>query len=578
MTEKLVFNTSSVVSLDYFSVFSEYFISTSAIYILIICSLITYNTYNLIVQKALSNCIALILLMSCYLLLNDDCLTLNFLNFHNSIISDQLSFFTKFIICLFSAIYFFFIAGTLKEQNLVSFEYLVVVLLAVLGLITLCSSQDLLTAYLSIELISLSSYILASFKKTSSYSIEAGLKYFVTGAISSALFLLGSSFIYFFSGSLNIQDLQDLFADSLFSPNSSEIWQYYNIYENPINQEGASLEYHIQLFEILQQLNLPYLIEEMCQQYNFMLSYDVEASIVAHFNFLEYGLTLILFSLFIKLALAPFHLWSLDVYEGSPTPSSFFFAALAKLSIFVFLLRFCYIAFPELNHCWQFYSVCVGVLSVFVGSFGGLKQKKIKTLLAYSSTSHMGYALLAFSTAHSFGVQMLLFYLTIYMLSGLSTWFIFLLLRLKRKSTFQKHSKELGDFVLLRKANSMLALALSITMFSVAGIPPLVGFFAKMGVFLAVVKNGNFSIEFYSVALVSVLCSVISTFYYIRIVKVLYFENMVVGKLYYPINTYSTVLLGFLVFLLLFLFINPTLLYLVTYKVGFLFCPLISNL
>jgi NADH-quinone oxidoreductase subunit N len=231
-------------------------------------------------------------------------------------------------------------------------------------------------------------------------------------------------------------------------------------------------------------------------------------------------------------------------------------------SIFVLLIRLCYQSFFSLKSCWQFYSLWIGIFSIFVGSFGGLKQRKLKTLLAYSSTSHMGYALIAFSTSTFIGIQMFLFYMFIYMVSGLSIWYVILLLRLKKKNFENKYNKELSDLALLKKSNAALAFSLSLTMFSIAGIPPLVGFLAKMGVFLSAI-----GISFYFIALVSILCSVISTFYYIRIIKVLYFENLLVGKLYYPIKTTKTVILSVLILSLIYFFFNPTILYLVNYKV-----------
>ena len=173
----------------------------------------------------------------------------------------------------------------------------------------------------------------------------------------------------------------------------------------------------------------------------------------------------------------------------------------------------------------------------------------------------MGYALLAFSAGSRFGAEMLLFYLVIYMLSGLGVWFVILATRISRKRYTDKFSKELGDLVLLRKSNPALALSLTLTMFSIAGIPPLVGFFAKMGVFLSVLHA-----KYYFVALLAILCSVVSTFYYIRIIKILYFENLLVGKLYYPLVNSKTILFSILIFSLLFLFVNPTLLYLIVYK------------
>ena len=525
-------NIYSVVSLQSFTVFSEYFIALSIIYILIVVTLITYNSYGLMLQKAVSECMSLILFMSCYLMINDDLISLNFSSFNHSIINDYFAFFTKFIVCFFSAIYFLFVSDSLKEQKLTSFEYLVVILFAVLGLILMCSSNDLLVTYLAVELSSLAFYVLASFKKTSSYSVEGGIKYFIIGAVSSAFFLLGSSFIYGISGSINFSDFFDLFGCSFFY---TFPFRYVPSWNNILDL----LVYYVR--ECRGDFDLPVLFDS---------------------SFLELGFTLILFSLFIKLALAPFHLWSLDVYEGSPTSSTIFFAVITKLSIFVILIRLCYTSFFSIKDCWKFYSLWIGVLSIFVGAFGGLKQRKLKTLLAYSSTSHMGYLLIAISTGTYMGIQMLLFYMVIYMISGLCIWSIFLFLRLKHKNPTLKYNKELGDFALLRKSNLSLAFAFSLAMFSIAGIPPTAGFLAKVNVFLPLIRCSS-----YFVALASILFSVVSTFYYIRIVKILFFENLLVGKLYYPINTEKTIILSVLIFSLILLFLNPTLLYLFCYKV-----------
>lgn len=157
---------------------------------------------------------------------------------------------------------------------------------------------------------------------------------------------------------------------------------------------------------------------------------------------------------------------------------------------------------------------------------------------------------------------MMIVYMVIYMISGMCLWSILLFLTLRRKNV-NKYSKELGDLSLLHKSNPALAFALALTMFSIAGIPPMVGFLAKLGVFLSIV-----GVSFYIVALVSIVFSVVSTFYYIRIVKVVYFENLLVGKLYHPINGSKTVILSILVFCLVFLFVNPTILYLLSYQVA----------
>jgi NADH-quinone oxidoreductase subunit N len=541
MPNKISSTICSGILLNSFTVFPEYLISVSILYVLIVMVLVTYNVYGLMIQKALSECIALILFMACYLMVNDDLIAFQHLNtgnsndlllmidsksFDGSIINDYFGFFTKFIVCFSSGVYFMLIADSLKEQYLSYFEYLLIALFAVLGLMLLCSSNDLLIAYLAIELSSLASYVLASFKKTSGYAAESGLKYFITGAISSAFFLLGSSFIYGYTGSINFTMFYKLFGQTVLDQ---------SILMNLFTYESTG-KIH----------------------FNNQLLFDYSFAV-------EIGVALICFSLFIKLALAPFHLWSIDVYEGSPTSSAFFFAVISKLSIFVLLVRLCFQSYPNLSESWQFYSLCVGLFSVLVGCLGGLKQRKFKTLLAYSSTSHMGYSLIAFSAGTFFAIQMMLFSLVVYIIAGLCTWSIILLLKLKENDEGDKYTKELGDLVLLHKSNRSIALALSITMFSVAGIPPMAGFIAKMSLFLPILNLSHYSL-YVAAVLLSFLLSVISTFYYIRIIKTLYFEKALVGKLYHPIENNQTLILSSLIFLLLFIFINPTLLYLLTYK------------
>ena len=206
----------------------------------------------------------------------------------------------------------------------------------------------------------------------------------------------------------------------------------------------------------------------------------------------------------------------------------------------------------------------LAVLTIIVGSFGGLEQKKLKSLLAYSSISHMGYTLIAFSTGTFNGMQILFCYLFLYMLAGLCIWSIFLVLELKYKYV-KKQNKDLADLKLLSKSNSMLALFFSTVLLSIAGIPPMIGFLVKIGIFLASIEA---SMHF--IAIISILCSVISTFYYIRIVKIMYFESSIVGKLYYPIKSNISILLVCLFYFLLFLFVNPTLIYLFSYKITLL--------
>ena len=539
----------SFFSLTHFALFPEYFIAISILYLLLVLTVIAYNVYGLLLQKVTSEIIVIILFMACYLLLNDDLLSFSYMSFNNSIIIDYFGFFSRFWVCFFSALYFLIISDFLKKYKLVSFEYLIILLFSVLGLLLLCSSNDFMIAYLSIELSSLAFYIIASFKKTSIYSIESGLKYFVTGTVSSSFFLLGSSFIYSQMGTINFIAIE----------RSTNIWGLDKLPIEYINWHEETDPFWVTEF-----------IYYLTQLQKVEISNGYSNSLV------DLGSSLILFSLIIKLGAAPFHLWSLDVYEGSPTISTFFFAVISKFSLFVLLTRLFFTAFVTFKISWTFYLVIIGVTSVLIGSLGGLHTKKLKTLLSYSSTTQIGYALLAFSSSDKcFAFEKLFFFLIFFFLLGLCLWFF--LLSLILKTNYNKYNKELGDLVLLNKSNSSLALAFTLTIFSIAGLPPLIGFLAKISIFSSLLESvdclhfdytflktvWSFCTEFYLILIIIAFCSVISTFYYVRIVKILYFENVLVGKLYHPIKHQKTALLSFLVFLLIFLFLNPNFLILI---------------
>jgi NADH-quinone oxidoreductase subunit N len=495
----------------------------------------------------------LIVSLSCLLLINEDLVTLNFLSSNNFIINDYLGFASKLVVCITSVLFLMLITTSYEDKTVQNnFEYTVLILISIFGLLLLCSSNDLITAYLSIELQSIAFYIMAAFKKNSVYSIESGLKYFVIGSLSSAFFLFGSAIIYGCVGSLNFDDIRIFLSLSLtsFSENSytsaNELDQILLSLLNSTNQLYSSSQ-----VQILQHILSNYSIS--------MLSTTSQTVEFSNFNldFIYFGFIFLCLSLFIKLSLAPFHFWSLDVYEGSPNTTTVFFAVVPKIGLFVLLIRICYASFySNFSSVWQSYFFIIAVFSIFIGSVGGLEQRKIKSLLAYSSISHTGYLLLSFSSNSLEGVSMMLYYLAIFMISSLCFWSIYLFVNLKKKFYFTKQNKELGDFVLLRESNPLLALILSITLFSIAGIPPIVGFLAKIGVFLAVIKSSA-----YLIAFISILFSVASTFYYIRIIKILYFENVLVGKLYENISTKKSLLISLLALSLIVLCIDPCVIY-----------------
>lgn len=550
MKKKYYVGLTNIIVLKYFTLFPEYFLSVSILYVLIAVLLLGYSVYGLIILKALNDCVALIVFMTFCLMINDDLMQNNVIFFYKSIANDCLSYISKIFICLFSVAYLLFISHSIKEQKLAFFEYFIIILFSILGLLLMCSSNDLLIAYLSIELSSLALYTLAAFKKTSIHSVNSGLTYFITGAISSSFFLLGSSFLYASCGTIFFSDLRALNPSHLVNLNPIYI---------PIGVNDNSWAYKIRVLKWICRVGFGKgrLFFEPDDLWYTWAPFD--------YSFVEIGQTFILFSLFIKLAAAPFHIWSLDVYEGSPTSSSFFFATVTKLSIFVLLIRISYLSFVYSTKGWQYYFVLVGVVSVFIGSFGGLRQRKIKTLLAYSSTTNMGYALMALGVNRAIGLQMLYFHIVLYVVSGLCVWaiVIFLRLKIKNKKTPQKYNKVLGDLSLLCKSNPALAFGLTLGVFSLSGVPPMAGFLAKMGIFMCLIEA-----TYFIVAIPVIIFSIAATFYYVRLVKVIYFENILVGKLYCPINFFSTIILSFLTFLLLIFFLCPTLIYVWSYKIA----------
>jgi len=432
--------------------------------------------------------------------------------YNNTIVFDNLSISSKQCIIIASIICLLIMQQYLNDQKINSFEYILLILFAVFGLLLICSSNDLITAYLAIEVQSLSFYLLAAYKKDSVFSTESGLKYFILGAFSSSMFLFGSSLIYGTTGTTNFEDLKDLF-----------------FYAYPGNFFFNGFDGISQTFEI---------------------------------NLLQFGLLFLIISLFFKLALAPFHIWSPDIYEGSLTSSTFFFAVIPKLGLFVLLTRFFQYSFYGFIDNYRYCIVAIAIFSIIIGSFTGLEQRKIKSLLAYSSIGHMGYSLLAFSSCTFEGLQALFCYLIVYIIAGLCTWSIFLSLKLKNKY-IKKGNKDLSDFALLVKSNNTLTLFFATVLLSLAGFPPLIGFYAKMNVFLVAIET-----SMYFAAIVGILCSVISTFYYIRIIKTLYFEKSLTGKLYYPISYQNSLVIGICFFLFIFLFLNPNVLYLFSYKMS----------
>lgn len=423
----------------------------------------------------------------------------SFLVYNNTFIFDALAQNSKQIILIGVFVCLYISENTILRHKINTFEYLLLLLCATLGLLFLASAYDLISLYLAIEVQSLCLYVLAASKKNSSFSLEAGLKYFILGSFSSALFLFGASLLYGCTGTTNFSNIHLFFS-----------------------------EFRLDMFPL-------------------------QVSV-------EHAWMCISIAFFFKIAAAPFHMWAPDVYEGSPTSSTIFFTVVPKIALFTVFLRLYQPIFSVFENLFSFLLLFSAISSVIFGSFIALRQKKLKRLLAYSSISHVGYLLLAFAANSLESTQALFFYLIIYMVTSLGAWCIVLSLN---TSANEKKSKTLADLAQVSSLNPLLGLAAVLVFFSLAGVPPLAGFFAKMEIFL-----GALGSELYIASIVAILSSVVSAFFYVRLVKTMYFEKIKKNIFVYPVTKSCSITIGLCSFSLIFFSLNPTLLLLFTQKMA----------
>jgi len=361
----------------------------------------------------------------------------------------------------------------------VKFEYPVLALLATTGMLMMISAYDLIALYVGLELQSLALYVVAAFKRDSARSSEAGLKYFVLGALSSGMLLYGASLIYGFTGSTEFSQIA-----------------------SAVQPSGANLG-------------------------------------------LIFGLVFLLAGFAFKISAVPFHMWTPDVYEGAPTPVTAFFAAAPKIAAMALFVRVVVSAFPAVTMEWQQIVIFLAIASMALGSFAAIGQHNIKRLMAYSSIGHMGYALVGLAAGTAEGVQGVIVYLAIYLVMTLGTFACILALRRDGKMV-----EEISQLSGLSRTSPAMALMLAVLLFSLAGIPPLAGFFAKFYVFLAAIESG-----LYVLAVIGVLLSVVGAFYYLRIVKIMYFDEPV--ERFEPMPGTLAAVLGASGLLILFYFVYP---------------------
>jgi NADH-quinone oxidoreductase subunit N len=371
--------------------------------------------------------------------------------FGGSFVVDGFARFLKILAILGSAAAIAMSIDYDRREGQQRFEYSVLILLSTLGMLMLISAADLIALYLGLELMSLPLYVVAASHRTSLRSTEAGLKYFVLGALSSGMLLYGASLTYGLTGTVSFAGIAKSAADA-----------------------GPGL---------------------------------------------IFGLVFLFAGFCFKVSAVPFHMWTPDVYEGAPTPVTAFFAAAPKVAGIAMFVRATVVAFPGITAQWQEIVVFVAIASTLLGSFAAIGQRNIKRLMAYSSIGHMGFALIGLAAGTPEGVQGVLVYMSIYLTMTLGVFAV--ILSMRRAGGMVESIDQLAG---LARTHPTMAFFLAMLLFSMAGVPPLAGFFAKFYVFLAAIKAG-----LYVLAVIGVLASVVGAYYYLAIVKIMYFDEPAEG-------------------------------------------------
>jgi NADH-quinone oxidoreductase subunit N len=367
--------------------------------------------------------------------------------FGGSFIVDPFARFLKLLALTGSAFAIFMSFDYLAFEKQQRFEYPVLILLATTGMLMLISAADLIALYLGLELMSLALYVVAAIDRDSARSSEAGLKYFVLGALSSGMLLYGASLVYGFTGTVAFTGI---------------------------------------------------------------------AKAATHGNIgLIFGLVFLFAGFCFKVSAVPFHMWTPDVYEGAPTPITAFFASAVKVAGIAMFVRTPIMAFPSIVPEWQQIVVFVAIASMALGSFAAIGQRNFKRLMAYSSIGHMGFALVGLAAGTAQGIEGVLIYMAIYIAMTLGTFAVILAMRREGHMV-----EEIADLAGLARTHPTMAFFLAMLLFSLAGVPPLAGFFAKFYVFLAAIQAGLFAL-----AVIGVVTSVVGAYYYLAIVKTMYFDD-----------------------------------------------------
>lgn len=371
------------------------------------------------------------------------------ITFNGAFVADGFARFMKVLTLAGAAAAVVLSAEFLRRDGAMRFEFPILIVLSTIGMMMMVSANDLIGLYVGLELQSLALYVVAAFDRDNPKSTEAGLKYFVLGALSSGMLLYGGSLVYGFTGTVSYAGIAEAVKGG---------------------HPGIGL---------------------------------------------IIGLVFIAAGVAFKISAVPFHMWTPDVYEGAPTPVAAFFASAPKMAAMAMTVRVFVGAFPGALHDWQQIIVFMAIASMALGAFAAIGQSNIKRLLAYSSIANMGYALVGLAAGTVAGVQGVMTYMAIYLATTLAAFACVLLMNRSGKPV-----EDIAELSGLSRTNPWMAFALSMMMFSLAGIPPLAGFWAKWYVFLAAIDA-----KLYTLAVVGVVTSVIGAYYYLRIVKVIYFDE-----------------------------------------------------
>jgi len=416
---------------------------TLSIFSILMIGVFIKNSFNLIFNLS-----SLILIITIGIILNNPNNQEKI--FLDSFTRDGFSNFFKIMILISSLFVLNSSKNYILDNKLGKFEYPIIILLSILGMFFMVSSNDIILFYLGLELQSLSLYILASMDRDNLKSSESGIKYFVLSALSSGLLLYGCSLLYGFTGSTNF----DLIADQLNKDNTGAV----------------------------------------------------------------FAMVFILVGLAFKVSAVPFHMWTPDVYEGAPTAITSYFAVVPKVAGFAVLIKFMLIPFSNILAEWQTIIIFMSIASMILGSVAAIGQKNIKRLLAYSSIGHIGYALAGVATGVVSGYESSIIYIAIYVIMNIGAFSCLYLL--KKDGEYKENISDLSG---ISKKHPILAISFLLILFSLAGIPPLGGFFAKFYVFTAVLEQ-----QMYTLAIIGLLTTVISAFYYLKIIKTIYFDDSLI--------------------------------------------------